>query len=263
MASCLLALGSNLGDRSGQLRLALGGIAQLPQTRLSARSAWHETAAIGGPAGQGSFLNGAALVDTALSPEGVLDELRRLEERLGRVRSQRWEARTIDLDLLLYDDVVRSDSALEIPHPRMAFRPFVLEPAVEVAPWMVHPDSGWTVARLLDQLHHGGDRVALAAANEQVAAKLIRELSQRLPSSYATPAIVRWTREEAESSSTTRPKLLLAVPPATGSPPRDWRKMLHLPERGPVAWIAGDRPDEAVHDALAAIQSVWPSLAGG
>ena len=155
MAWCLIALGSNLGDRAENLRSAIDALARFPETRLAARSSWHETLPEGGPAGQGPFLNGAALLATELSPEAMLADLQQIETSLRRVRSERWGPRTIDLDLLLYDQELRQTAELTLPHPRMESRRFVLAPAAEVAPWMVHPARGWVVARLLANLDAG------------------------------------------------------------------------------------------------------------
>src|SRR5215204_154465 len=103
MAHCLIALGSNLGDREETLRQAASELSRLPATRLVALSRWHETPTVGGPAGQGPFLNAAALVCTSLIPTALLAELRRIEATLGRVRGERWAPRSLDLDVLLYD----------------------------------------------------------------------------------------------------------------------------------------------------------------
>jgi 2-amino-4-hydroxy-6-hydroxymethyldihydropteridine diphosphokinase len=152
MASCLVALGSNLGDRAEYLRRAVDALARLPSTQLAARSAWHETQPEGGPPGQGMFLNGAVLLSTTLAPEKMLAELVRIESALGRMRAEPWGPRTIDLDLLLYDGQVRQTDDLTLPHPRMALRRFVLAPAAEVAPWMLHPTTGCVIAHLLATL---------------------------------------------------------------------------------------------------------------
>ena len=93
MASSLLALGSNLGDRLTTLRRALEELGRLPATRLLARSSLHETTPIGGPHGQGAFLNAAALLQTALNPAALLQELHRIEATLGRQRGEHWAAR--------------------------------------------------------------------------------------------------------------------------------------------------------------------------
>ena len=267
MAHCLIALGSNLGDRAAQLRQATAELARLPSTRLVARSRWHETPPIGGPTGQGPFLNAAALLATSLAPTALHGELRRIEAILGRVRNERWAARALDVDLLLYDSVVIQSANLEIPHPRMAFRRFVLEPAAEIAPWMIHPGSEWTVGALLQHLNCGAEVVAIAAADPAMADRVMLQLAERLelgitPGGAASgdrPVVARWTADESAMYSG-RPKLLLAVNAAAGTDVAQLRRMLHLPLTGPIAWIAPDSA-EAMHEAVAAVQSVWPALA--
>lgn len=120
MAHALIALGANLGDRAEQLNSALIELAGLPSSRLIRRSGWFETPPIGGPQGQSAFLNGSALLWTALAPRQLLAELQRIEEQLGRVRSERWGARVIDLDLLLFDQLV-----IEHPDSSPGLRPGV------------------------------------------------------------------------------------------------------------------------------------------
>ncbi len=269
MAHCLIALGSNLGDRAAQLRQATAELASLPGTRLVARSRWHETAPIGGPAGQGPFLNAAALLSTTLGPMQVLAELRRIEVQLGRARKERWAARSLDVDLLLYDAIRVQTADLQIPHSRMAFRRFAIEPAAEIAGWMVHPDAQWTVGGLLQHLNQGDEVVAVAAAKAEIAEHFVSQLAARLMLpvvSGATlagglPSVTRWV-STADGSHEKRPKLLLAIDDFAGSAgsagtdARQSRRILHLPATGPVAWIAPDAIDEAV----AAVQSVWPAL---
>ncbi len=134
---------------------ATGGIA------VAAVSRWHETAPVGGPSGQGPFLNGALLLETSLDPEPLRQALSRVEFELGRSRDVRWQARSLDLDLLLFDQRVLTSPELTIPHPRMAFRRFVLEPAAEIAPDMLHPLIGWRMDELLRNLNVGRPYVAI------------------------------------------------------------------------------------------------------
>lgn len=128
-----LSLGSNLGDRAGYLQAALAHIAALPQTRLLAASTVYETAPWGQTA-QPAFLNMAAEIETALTPEALLAELGRIEDALGRQRSEHWGPRTLDIDLLVYEGETRDTPELRLPHPYLTQRRFVLEPLAEIAP---------------------------------------------------------------------------------------------------------------------------------
>jgi pantoate--beta-alanine ligase len=121
--------------------------------RVVRKSSLRETAPVGGPAGQPNFLNGAVLVETSLSPRELLAQLMNVEQGLGRKRKEHWGPRTVDLDLLLYDDVVLETPELTLPHPRMTLRRFVLEPAAEIAGEMIHPATGRSIAELLEQLN--------------------------------------------------------------------------------------------------------------
>ncbi len=178
MPRSLIALGSNLGERSATLDRAVGLIAGLPRSKILARSRWHETAPVGGPSGQQAFLNGAVLLETDLAPLPLLEALRAVEYTLGRVRDQRWGARTIDLDLLLYDQQVIETPALSVPHPRMAFRRFVLQGAVEVAPDWMHPTIGWTLQALLTHLGTAAAYVALLGMPHSGKAALAASLAK-------------------------------------------------------------------------------------
>jgi len=135
-----LGLGSNLGDRMGHLQ---GGVDQLHATRgvrVDAVSGVYETAPVGGPE-QDEFLNLAVRVATTRSPHGLLRACHRVEQTHDRQRSVRWGPRTLDVDILLYDDRVIATRRLEVPHPRLVGRAFALVPLIEVAPGASLPDG--------------------------------------------------------------------------------------------------------------------------
>ncbi|OGO97999.1 MAG: 2-amino-4-hydroxy-6-hydroxymethyldihydropteridine diphosphokinase [Curvibacter sp. GWA2_64_110] len=127
-----IALGANLGDARGTVRQAVQDLGTLPQTRLVRSSSLYRTAPIdsSGP----DYINAVAEVATGLSPQALLSELQRLEHAAGRERPYRNAPRTLDLDILLYDDIMLDSTTLTIPHPRMAERAFVLLPLAEIAP---------------------------------------------------------------------------------------------------------------------------------
>lgn len=144
----LIALGSNLGSRRATLDRAAAELNRLPQTRVLKRSTWFETPPES-PGDGGAYLNGAALVETRLRPEELLEELLVLERRFGRTRRQR--ARTLDLDLILWGQERRRSRTLTLPHPRFRGRAFVLEPGAAVAAGLRDPESGQTLAELWGQ----------------------------------------------------------------------------------------------------------------
>jgi 2-amino-4-hydroxy-6-hydroxymethyldihydropteridine diphosphokinase len=180
VAHCLIGLGSNLGDRRATIEASIRLLEAHPDVRVVAVSRLHETRAVGGPPGeQPAFLNAAARVETALSPEQLLEVLQQSEERLGRVRERRWDARTVDLDLLLYGDLIRETSQLVLPHPRMAFRRFALEPAIEIAADMIHPTTGWNLEQVLHHLKTVPAYVALVGLPGAGKTRLARKVAQR------------------------------------------------------------------------------------
>jgi 2-amino-4-hydroxy-6-hydroxymethyldihydropteridine diphosphokinase len=146
-----IALGSNLGDRGLHLRVALRALAEARGVEVVAVSRLHETEPLGPT--QGRFLNAAAQLRTSLRPRELLELLHAIETQAGRERGPvRWAARTLDLDLLFYDDACLEEPDLVVPHPRLHERSFVLEPLREIAADLVHPRLGASVAELAERV---------------------------------------------------------------------------------------------------------------
>lgn len=151
---CAIALGSNLGDSRSILDRAIASLRSSPQIAIVAVSSWYRTRAIGPP--QPDYLNGCATLQTSLSALELLTTLQAIEAAFGRVRQQRWGARTLDLDLLLYGSQIVDTPVLQVPHPLMNERAFVLVPLAEIAPDWREPRTGRSIAHLRDELEYAG-----------------------------------------------------------------------------------------------------------
>ena len=149
-----IALGSNLGDRKANLDGAIQALRDTPGITVLAVSSYHETEPVGGPPGQGKYLNTAAQIETTLSPEALLKVLLDTEQRFGRVRGEANAPRTLDLDLLLYGVLIRSDGDPIVPHPRMHERLFVLAPLTEIASFARHPVLDKSIVELWEVAAH-------------------------------------------------------------------------------------------------------------
>ncbi|MDG1165781.1 MAG: 2-amino-4-hydroxy-6-hydroxymethyldihydropteridine diphosphokinase [Porticoccaceae bacterium] len=155
MVLAYIGLGSNLSDKvagqildsKSQLEQALSSLSEHPQVNILKLSNFYQTPAIG-PGQQPDYINGAAMLETDLSPLALLDLLQAIENQQGRVRTIRWGARTLDLDILLYDQLTEDSERLTIPHPRMHEREFVLAPMADIAADLCLP-TGENISELL------------------------------------------------------------------------------------------------------------------
>jgi 2-amino-4-hydroxy-6-hydroxymethyldihydropteridine diphosphokinase len=150
MIEAFVGLGSNLGDRLANLAAAVALISREPGFSLRRVSLAYESEPIGPP--QPRYLNAVAQIGTLLSPRATLQRLQAMEERMGRIRRERWGSREIDLDLLLYGERLVEETGLRIPHPLLGERAFALVPLAEIAPAAVHPLSKLTMRELTDRL---------------------------------------------------------------------------------------------------------------
>ena len=180
MATALVGIGSNLGDDVSTVRGAIEALGEIAGVDGVHASRLFRSRPIGGPGGQRTFVNAAAVLETSLAPGAVLKSLQTIEDRFGRTRSDRWSARTLDLDLLLYEDVACEQPDLTLPHPRMSYRRFVLEPAVEIAAEMRHPVLGCTLGELLGRLDTAPHYVAIGGLSRSTRAWLAGAIGRAL-----------------------------------------------------------------------------------
>lgn len=180
MASqCLISFGSNLGDRHALIADAARAVAASEMVHELQVSRLFETPPIGGPSGQEPFLNAVAAFETFASARQVLDLLQRVETELGRQRRQRWDARAIDLDVVLHGELVGGGTGLIVPHPRYTARQFVLQPACDVAAHYRDPRFGWTLKRLTEHISQGVPSLALVGGDESIREDLCRRLEAK------------------------------------------------------------------------------------
>lgn len=160
-----LALGSNLGDRSGHLLAARQAIASIPSCSLRQASSLYETRAWGSGEPQPDYLNAVIAIATLLKPLELWRHTSAIEQALGRIRgNDQNAARTLDIDMLLFDEVVMNTTNLVLPHPRMHLRSFVLQPLLEIAPAIVIPGLGSAAQCLLHLAGSGARKLAQNSA---------------------------------------------------------------------------------------------------
>ncbi len=180
MPQCLVGLGSNLGKPKINLERAVEELHAADGVSVTGISSWYSSEPIGGPSGQGLFLNGAVTLETDRDAAQLLCLLHETESALGRRRKVRWEPRVVDLDLLLYDELVIDNNGLRVPHPWMAIRPFVLSPAAEIAAEWIHPEIQWTISQLWEHATRSPKIIVIVNSTDALFSELSVELSDIL-----------------------------------------------------------------------------------
>jgi 2-amino-4-hydroxy-6-hydroxymethyldihydropteridine diphosphokinase len=190
MAHCLISFGANIGN---PLKTILAAAEQLQHILCRSDQPFQlsrcfRTPPVGGPSGQPPFVNAVAALTTCCSPWEVWHAIRHVEHELGRERNQRWEARRIDLDILIYGEQRIWTPHLKIPHPRMCMRRFILLPAMDVAPKWIDPVTGWTIEQLAENVRHGAGNFVLIAEPTGSASITLAEAARRTGAAWNTPA---------------------------------------------------------------------------
>lgn len=165
MVDCLIAFGANEGEPESNFRQVVESLQTVAGVEVTAVGEPCATEPIGGPAGQSAYLNASIRLSTTLLVEELHQRLVEIENELGRERRARWGSRRVDLDLLLYGEQQTRTEQLSVPHPRMSFRRFVLEPSLKIAGGMTHPTSGKSIAQLLEHLSQRGNLAVWANAS--------------------------------------------------------------------------------------------------
>jgi 2-amino-4-hydroxy-6-hydroxymethyldihydropteridine diphosphokinase len=214
-SQCLISFGSNLGERAALIAEAAKRVSDNPWVRDLRTSRLFETPPIGGPEGQHPFLNAVAVFDTDASARQVLELLQATEQELGRQRRERWDARSIDLDVVLHGELVGGGTGLIVPHPRYTARRFVLEPACDVAAHYRDPRFGWTLKQLFDHLNQGPPSLALLGGD----ASTRMEICRRLQTEHNIQTFEGPPPPEPMTVVGHAPAIVRSADPKLGSPP--------------------------------------------
>lgn len=199
MARCLVSFGANLGNPLETIRAASVLLHErvLAEPETFRLSRFFRTPPVGGPTGQPPFVNAVAAFETSLSTAQVWQAVRYVEQELGRQRDRRWEARRIDLDILLYEAARVWSASLKVPHPRMCMRRFILIPAREVAAAWIDPVSQWSIERLASCLQRGPGSLLLLTEHIAHHTDWLPEIAQQtlaeiVPLGARPPEASRW-----------------------------------------------------------------------
>lgn len=185
MSRAFVALGGNIDRPAARLLAVMGEFDALPHTRLLRASSLYRTVPVG-YVDQPDFINAVVLLETEQSPDALMAELLSMEVRHGRVRLMRDGPRTLDLDLLLYDDLILEDAALILPHPRLHTRPFVLIPLLEIAPDCIIPRYG-RAASMLEKLTGRDDVCRIDFPGQDDGLQMLRWLGSGLMPTGCAP----------------------------------------------------------------------------
>lgn len=285
MPSSLISLGANLGNVLETMRSAGRLIREALPDSNPRFSRIYRTPPVGGPTGQGDFLNAVVRVDHNLSVWQLWNTIQRIESDLGRQRNQRWESRRIDIDLILHESTSLWTPHLKIPHPRMCMRSFVLQPALDIAPDLVDPVSQWSITKLADHLSNilgNPSRPVLAIGCNSI--PLTDGIRERLSESREplsnvvrvthTPSPEQWVQsidatadlriacvetpdpESIQWEDYSAPwAMMLGLQPAHRDPTHKPQPS-HRPVPGPRYLLPGNDLSWAVHELFAAIQAM-------
>ena len=261
MKDCLVSFGSNLGDSQltiddalAELRLRIHEYENHEHENEFRVSDYYSTRPIGGPTDQRVFINGAVYFQSSLEPRKILELLHSIERSHGRERRIRWDSRTLDLDLLIYGDTILFDEGFLLPHPRMCFRQFVLQPAAQIAPELVHPICSVSMQVLLDAVQQREFDILLATSAEKVEA--ISELVQK-EKPYSALKIIDWTKLPEIAMEPANYKLVaLDIDSNSAHEILEREKNIIAWQKGPVVLLAEQTEDKLVGELTAAIDAM-------
>lgn len=278
MPHALIGLGANLSEPAEQIRRSLELLARLPAAGAMAVSHHYRVAAVGGPTGQADFLNVVARLDWDASAEELLHSLERIERELGRTRSTPWAPRLVDLDLLALDEIVLDTVGLQLPHPWMTVRGFVLRPAAEVAPDFKHPRLQARLADLWEQLQWRDGWIGLTTSSgtwrpdcEQAARQAVDQVRGEYRTGDSSPVAAPgslgpffvWMRtpktageDRAELPSGAAFPPIVAGEPRPG-PTRDVATIASLPR---AVLVVDDAPIPSGRRESSAMSGIWEKL---
>jgi 2-amino-4-hydroxy-6-hydroxymethyldihydropteridine diphosphokinase len=268
MPQTLISLGANLGDTRESMLAAGRLLVSAFGPELVKFSHLYKTPAIGGPSGQGDFLNAVTAIHSDQSVWQVWKTIQRMEQALGRQRQHRWEARRIDIDLLISGNQRIWTPWLKVPHPRMCMRLFALQPAAEVCPDWIDPVTQWSIDHL--RRHWSQDRFRIRAIFNSNA--LFEQVSNRLEDFERVSFSLMVAKNPGDASRFVQPDdHLLVVCAATPEPEsihwedhsRPWADWLGLTPNssgpqgsGPRYLLPGNDPAWVAHELLAAAQAM-------